>query len=90
MEVHPPHADSSRAPLLYQLQSLLQQLPDVIVQGIPSVERAIVNKAKDKCAAIYSLHEDRIPMQSRFCISPGSVLPISLGFLLCLETSTQY
>ena len=36
--------------LLFQLQSLMQALPEVIVQGIPTISRAIVNKVKDKYA----------------------------------------
>ena len=39
-------------PLLFQLQVLMQMVPEVIVQGIPSIERAIVNKNKDRCLAL--------------------------------------
>ncbi len=50
MSVHPPAEEKGKVPLLFQLLSLMQLLPDVIVQGVPTIERAIVNKAKDKCA----------------------------------------
>ena len=46
VEIHPSVEGSGRVTLLFQLQSLMQVLPDVIVQGIPTVERAIVNKTK--------------------------------------------
>ena len=49
VEVKPTADPKDRTPLLFQLQMLMKQLPDVIVQGIHTVERAIVNKAKDKC-----------------------------------------
>ena len=51
VEVHPPR--DAKQPLFFMLQSLLQQLPGVIVQGIPSVERAVINQDKDKkCAPL--------------------------------------
>lgn len=50
VEVTPSADEKTRVPLLFQLQALVKQLPDVIVQGIPTVERAIVNKNKDRCA----------------------------------------
>ena len=48
VSVHPPAEEKGKVPLLFQLHSLMQMLPDVIVQGIPTVERAIVNKDKDQ------------------------------------------
>lgn len=48
VSVHPPAEEKGKVPLLFQLQSLMQMLPNIIVQGIPTIERAIVNKAKDK------------------------------------------
>ena len=51
VEVHPPADEKGKVPLLFQLESLMQKLPEVIVQGIPTIERAIVNKVKDKCAS---------------------------------------
>lgn len=40
-------ADESRQGLLFALEALLAVLPRVIVMGIPSVERAVINKEKD-------------------------------------------
>lgn len=48
VSVHPPADEKGKVPLLFQLQILMQMLPEVIVQGIPSIERAIVNKNKDR------------------------------------------
>jgi len=50
ISVHPPPDEKGKVPLLFQLQVLMQMVPQVIVQGIPSIERAIVNKNKDRCA----------------------------------------
>lgn len=41
--IHVRPADGDRAKMFFQLQSLRQLLPRVIVQGIPSVERAVIN-----------------------------------------------
>ena len=49
VSIHPPPEEKGRVPLLFQLQVLMQMVPEVIVQGIPSIERAIVNKNKDRC-----------------------------------------
>ena len=49
VSIHPPPDEKGRVPLLFQLQVLMQMVPEVIVQGIPSIERAIVNKNKDRC-----------------------------------------
>ncbi len=46
VSVHPPADEKGKVPLLFQLQVLMQMVPEVIVQGIPSIERAIVNKSK--------------------------------------------
>ena len=43
VEIHPPKAAGGKG-YLATLQSVLQQVPNVIVQGIPSVERAVVEK----------------------------------------------
>lgn len=43
VEIHPPKAAGGKG-YLATLQSLLQQVPSVIVQGIPTVERAVVEK----------------------------------------------
>ncbi|WIA12568.1 hypothetical protein OEZ85_006229 [Tetradesmus obliquus] len=43
--VSPP--DASRQGLLFGLEQLMAALPKVIVMGIPSVERAVINKNKD-------------------------------------------
>lgn len=43
VEIHPPKAAGGKG-YLATLQSLLQQVPSVLVQGIPSVERAVVEK----------------------------------------------
>lgn len=48
VSVHPPAVEKGKVPLLFQLQILMQMLPEVIVQGVPTIERAIVNKVKDK------------------------------------------
>ncbi|GAX79763.1 hypothetical protein CEUSTIGMA_g7204.t1 [Chlamydomonas eustigma] len=40
-------SDQNRQELLFNLEHLLQMLPKVIVMGIPSVERAVINKEKD-------------------------------------------
>jgi hypothetical protein len=48
ISVHPRADEKGKVPLLFQLQILMQMLPEVIVQGIPSIERAIVNKNKDR------------------------------------------
>lgn len=39
--------DESRQELIFNLEHLLQVLPKVIVMGIPTVERAVINKEKD-------------------------------------------
>eukprot|EP00878_Enallax_costatus_P021182 GHUV01022417.1.p1 GENE.GHUV01022417.1~~GHUV01022417.1.p1 ORF type:complete len:456 (+),score=120.95 GHUV01022417.1:512-1879(+) len=39
--------DTSRMGLLFGLEQLMSTLPRVIVMGIPSVERAVINKQKD-------------------------------------------
>ena len=49
--MHPPADEKGKVPLLFQLESLMQRLPEVIVQGVPTIERAIVNKVKDKCVS---------------------------------------
>lgn len=41
--IHVRPADGDRAKMFFQLQSLRTMLPRVIVQGIPSVERAVIN-----------------------------------------------
>ncbi len=41
VEIHP--AAAAGKGILNTLQLLLQQVPDVIVQGIPAVDRAVVN-----------------------------------------------
>ena len=43
VEIHPPKTAGGQG-YLTTLQSLLQQVPKVIVQGIPTVERAVVEK----------------------------------------------
>ena len=43
VEIHPPKTAGGQG-YLTTLQSLLQQVPNVIVQGIPTVERAVVEK----------------------------------------------
>ncbi|KAL4425069.1 hypothetical protein ABPG77_010383 [Micractinium sp. CCAP 211/92] len=48
LEVRPPD-DGKGKPLFFMLQSLVGVLPDVIVLGIPSVDRAVINRQeKDK------------------------------------------
>jgi hypothetical protein len=42
VEIHP--AQAAGKSILNTLQLLLQQVPQVIVQGIPAVDRAVVNK----------------------------------------------
>ena len=42
VEIHP--APTGGKGILITLQLLLQQVPQVIVQGIPAVDRAVVNK----------------------------------------------
>lgn len=44
VEIHPSKAQAGGKGYLSTLQSLLQQVPSVIVQGIPTVERAVVEK----------------------------------------------
>ena len=39
--------DENRQELVFNLEHLLQVLPKVIVMGIPTVERAVINKEKD-------------------------------------------
>ncbi|KFM26649.1 DNA-directed RNA polymerase III subunit rpc1 [Auxenochlorella protothecoides] len=43
LEVRPP-LEPARVPVLFQLQTLENALPGVIVRGIPTVERAVINK----------------------------------------------
>ena len=43
VEIHPAHSTAGKG-FLASLQSLLQVVPDVIVQGIPTVERAVISK----------------------------------------------
>ena len=43
VEIHPAHSTAGKG-FLASLQSLLQMVPDVIVQGIPTVERAVISK----------------------------------------------
>lgn len=39
-----PPLEPARVPVLFQLQTLENALPGVIVRGIPTVERAVINK----------------------------------------------
>ena len=49
LEVDPPGARENRKMLLYSLAALLQELPLVTVQGLPTVQRAVVkSEAEDK------------------------------------------
>lgn len=49
LEVDPPGARDNRKMLLYSLAALLQELPLVTVQGLPTVQRAVVkSEAEDK------------------------------------------
>lgn len=43
VEIHPAHSSAGKG-FLASLQALLQLVPDVIVQGIPTVERAVISK----------------------------------------------
>ena len=59
MEIHP--AAAAGKGILTTLQLLLQQVPDVIVQGIPAVDRAVVNtkqndKGRSACASSLLLY----------------------------------
>ena len=47
VEIHPAKA-AGKVGMLTSLQLLLQRVPDVIVQGIPAVDRAVINKVKAK------------------------------------------
>eukprot|EP00268_Persea_americana_P026340 TRINITY_DN25729_c0_g1_i2.p1 TRINITY_DN25729_c0_g1~~TRINITY_DN25729_c0_g1_i2.p1 ORF type:complete len:1385 (-),score=229.29 TRINITY_DN25729_c0_g1_i2:420-4574(-) len=46
LEVHPPVVDRSK--LLFQLLSIKAMLPNVIIKGIPDVERAVVSIANEE------------------------------------------
>ena len=44
VEIHPSKTQAGAKGFLATLQALLHQVPSVIVQGIPTVERAVVEK----------------------------------------------
>ena len=47
LEVDPPVARENRKQLLYALAALLQELPKVTVQGLATVQRAVVKADSD-------------------------------------------
>lgn len=46
MWVRPPEkgAGAKALPLLFTLQNLMRVLPDVVVAGVPSVQRAVISQ----------------------------------------------
>ena len=63
VEIHPAKA-AGKMGMLTSLQLLLQRVPDVIVQGIPAVDRAVINKVKaksdqkgDRSDCLYACHQ---------------------------------
>ena len=50
LEVDPPVARDDRKMLLHALAALLQELPMVTVQGLPTVQRAVVKSESENKA----------------------------------------
>ncbi|PSC73949.1 DNA-directed RNA polymerase III subunit rpc1-like isoform X2 [Micractinium conductrix] len=55
LEVRPP--DDGKRELLFQLQWLVTALPEVIVQGIPTVDRAVINRQEKDQSRFHILVE---------------------------------
>jgi len=58
LRVYVPH-DLSKSPTYFAMQLLKASLPGVIVQGIPSIERAVINEIARDNAATNSSSDDR-------------------------------
>ncbi|KAG1674569.1 hypothetical protein FOA52_001818, partial [Chlamydomonas sp. UWO 241] len=65
--------DENRQELLFNLEQLLQVMPNVIISGIPTVERAVINKEKD---GRYGLLVEGTNTQARFAADRGQMITI--------------
>lgn len=78
VEIHPGKAVGAKG-YLATLQSLLQQVPGVIVQGIPTVERAVVEKTSEGGRSV-------LPAYAACCIGSHQPMVSRMAALSIIHT----